>query len=511
MSRQQRLVVAIGLVASLLASGVLIAALAGARMNRQVTASSGGRSASGEYVLDDSAGELAAGQSASASYRLTSGCWHGTIAGPPVIVSLPEHGTIPVHGSYTAPVFVDDVTDRAFTSLEMVLTYDGSVVYPVDVGTEGTMTEGWTAVSSVQPGGGLDTLRVTATAGGDTLRGAGILFRIEFNAAIGALGGSSTMLHFERFAFNGMSAGVSAQDGAVHIVVPYGDATGNGDVTSLDASVILRHTVGLLRLAGNDSVAADVTGDGGISAYDGSLVLLYVVGAIARFPVEEGYLAKVVYAPRAVWMGPAERSADGGWRVSVRIDEMEGVVAGELALSFSGGIEDLTVGMSERMSECMVAHSVEESRIRVSFAGDESGTGGGAMLELILDESDVDPVNLVRLDHVSLNEGMVPIRNVGREAKIPTAYRLAQNHPNPFNPETTVRYDLPQGGMVHLRVYALTGQVVRTLVAEERAAGSHSATWDGTNDAGRAVASGVYLYRMEAGDYRAVRKMLLIR
>lgn len=319
------------------------------------------------------------------------------------------------------------------------------------------------------------------------------------------------MLHFERFAFNGMSAGVSAQDGAVHIVVPYGDATGNGDVTSLDASVILRHTVGLLRLAGNDSVAADVTGDGGISAYDGSLVLLYVVGAIARFPVEEGYLAKVVYAPRAVWMGPAERSADGGWRVSVRIDEMEGVVAGELALSFSGGIEDLTVGMSERMSECMVAHSVEESRIRVSFAGDESGTGGGAMLELILDESDVDPVNLVRLDHVSLNEGMVPIRIVGREAKIPTAYRLAQNHPNPFNPETTVRYDLPQGGMVHLRVYALTGQVVRTLVAEERAAGSHSATWDGTNDAGRAVASGVYLYRMEAGDYRAVRKMLLIR
>ena len=64
---------------------------------------------------------------------------------------------------------------------------------------------------------------------------------------------------------------------------------------------------------------------------------------------------------------------------------------------------------------------------------------------------------------------------------------------------------------MRLSVYALTGQLVRTLVDGERGAGRYSVTWDGTDDAGRDVASGVYLCRMAAGEYRAVRKMLVTR
>ena len=94
---------------------------------------------------------------------------------------------------------------------------------------------------------------------------------------------------------------------------------------------------------------------------------------------------------------------------------------------------------------------------------------------------------------------------------LPSGYALSQNYPNPFNPETTISYDVAKTGTVRLSVYALTGQLVRTLVDGGRAAGRYSVMWDGTDNAGRDVASGVYLCRIAAGEYRAVRKMLLTR
>ena len=97
------------------------------------------------------------------------------------------------------------------------------------------------------------------------------------------------------------------------------------------------------------------------------------------------------------------------------------------------------------------------------------------------------------------------------EAVLPSSYSLSQNYPNPFNPETAIRYDLPDAGPVRLLLYNLTGQLVRTLVDEAHAAGSYAILWAGTDDAGRNAASGVYLCRMETGEYHAVRKLLLVR
>ena len=108
-------------------------------------------------------------------------------------------------------------------------------------------------------------------------------------------------------------------------------------------------------------------------------------------------------------------------------------------------------------------------------------------------------------------EGMIPGRLERVQSEIPTVYRLSQNYPNPFNPETTVSYDIAKTGTVRLSIYALTGQHIRTLVNGERFAGSYSAIWDGRDDAGRDVASGVYLCRMAAGEYSMVRKMLVAR
>jgi len=90
-------------------------------------------------------------------------------------------------------------------------------------------------------------------------------------------------------------------------------------------------------------------------------------------------------------------------------------------------------------------------------------------------------------------------------------FRLSQNYPNPFSQQTTITYQVVQPGPVRLSIYALTGQFIRTLVDEDQPVGAHSVVWDGTNDTGQTVASGVYFCRMFAGPFGAMRKLLLIR
>ena len=97
-------------------------------------------------------------------------------------------------------------------------------------------------------------------------------------------------------------------------------------------------------------------------------------------------------------------------------------------------------------------------------------------------------------------------------AAVPLANLLSQNYPNPFNPETTIRYDLSSDAIVSLTIYNITGQVVRKLVdGESLAAGQYQAVWDGRNESGVGVASGMYFYLLHAGDYVAKRKMVLLR
>lgn len=96
-------------------------------------------------------------------------------------------------------------------------------------------------------------------------------------------------------------------------------------------------------------------------------------------------------------------------------------------------------------------------------------------------------------------------------AEVPSSLVLHAPGPNPFNPMTTVSFDLPQSSRVDLSVFDLRGRRLATLIADDLTAGSHSATWRGTDQQGRAVASGVYLIRLQAGNEAATRRVSLIR
>lgn len=97
------------------------------------------------------------------------------------------------------------------------------------------------------------------------------------------------------------------------------------------------------------------------------------------------------------------------------------------------------------------------------------------------------------------------------QGDIPDRFDISQNYPNPFNPVTTIRYQLPEDVHVTIGVYNILGQRVRTLVNEEQAPGYYSVIWDGTNQSGMSVSSGMYLYRIQAGGYNEVRKMLFMK
>lgn len=94
---------------------------------------------------------------------------------------------------------------------------------------------------------------------------------------------------------------------------------------------------------------------------------------------------------------------------------------------------------------------------------------------------------------------------------IPGSYELEQNYPNPFNPTTTIRYQLPENSTVKLQIYNMLGQVVNTLVSGNQQAGRYTVNWDGTSQFGEKVASGVYIYRLQAGAFSQTRKMMLLK
>jgi len=95
--------------------------------------------------------------------------------------------------------------------------------------------------------------------------------------------------------------------------------------------------------------------------------------------------------------------------------------------------------------------------------------------------------------------------------QIPDKFTLHQNHPNPFNPVTTLRYDLPEDTMVNITIYDMMGRVVRTMVNTQQNTGFKSVRWNATNDVGSSVSAGLYLYMIQAGDFRQTKKMVLLK
>lgn len=147
---------------------------------------------------------------------------------------------------------------------------------------------------------------------------------------------------------------------------------------------------------------------------------------------------------------------------------------------------------------------------------DEGASGDGKLVELTFKTTDAPSASDFQVsDSVLIGvDGAVDLLKhveIGDLDPLPDRFELKQNVPNPFNPSTAIGYQLAEAGFVRLAVYSVLGQEVRVLVNQRQQAGSFTATWDGTDALGRRVASGIYLYRLDAGNFTAVRRILLVK
>ena len=94
---------------------------------------------------------------------------------------------------------------------------------------------------------------------------------------------------------------------------------------------------------------------------------------------------------------------------------------------------------------------------------------------------------------------------------LPSNFKLYNNHPNPFNPITTIRYDLPTDELVNISVYDMKGRMVKTLVNGSQNTGQNAIKWNGTNNKNEQMSAGIYLYTIQIGDFRQSKKMVLLK
>ncbi|MCD6508695.1 T9SS type A sorting domain-containing protein [Candidatus Poribacteria bacterium] len=299
----------------------------------------------------------------------------------------------------------------------------------------------------------------------------------------------------------------------------YGDVTDNGLITAYDASKILLHVVGREKLPDEVLPLADVSGRNGVNPYDAALVLMKVVGKIRVFPVLGGQGAPPAFlTPRVLKV--ADGKVEGGKvKVPVEIDDAGGVISGDISLRFDPNmLRFVKVETTDLTEGYLVEQTCDAGKLRVVFAGSEampSGKGKMLQLEFELIGENRDGTE-IEIERAKLNEGVRLELHGGRVDLVPNRTALLPNYPNPFNPETWIPFQLSIGTKVEIEIYDINGHLVRRLDLGFKRAGyytsrSRAAYWDGRNELGERVASGIYIYRMKAAGKSLTRRLVVLK
>lgn len=218
---------------------------------------------------------------------------------------------------------------------------------------------------------------------------------------------------------------------------------------------------------------------------------------------------------RRVWQDYFERSVDGRMTLNTSLTQTfpVAVISGHVLDEADHAIENITVKSSERGFVQFVPGG---GRYTFRYLAD-TNSGTGESITIITDAPGYGADTLVTsIAYGTETEVDIVLQAIATfvaetENQVPGSFALEQNYPNPFNPATTIQIKLPVQSEVTLAIYNLNGQLVRTLVQENLPAGNHSFLWDGRNERGSEVASGLYVSRLKAGQFTQHRKMLLMR
>ena len=409
------------------------------------------------------------------------------------------------------------------------------------------MPADWVILQNISSPGVLSISLASAFA--NALTGGEIL-SVAFDVAVDAVAGTQTPLTLSGVRLNEDVVPSTGVDGLFTVLnVVYGDVTGDGTISAYDASWVLEWVAN--DLAGTPIVfpieesapiwaslpltppealeVADVDDDGVITAMDASDILKKRVGIIELFEAEGGAPSapsvlpgSLVYNLRGLAL--SERP---GAQVVVTLDAsaMADLHAGELVLDFDPSLlRPVDVALRrhdarDAMQRPLLTQSEGDGRLAIAFASARPIEASDAFLEVTFEATrDISHPreSAIRASHLRLNRSLIETGFAFPFRIEPFQTRLMANYPNPFNPETWIPFELAEAADVTIRVYGLDGGLVRKLDLGARSVGEYvgredAAYWDGRNAEGERVASGVYVYELTAGDYHALRRMVVMK
>lgn len=258
----------------------------------------------------------------------------------------------------------------------------------------------------------------------------------------------------------------------------------------------------------------------------------------------------VFAASHKVAVGAAQVKSDRIVTIPLEITNESNLMAADIPLRFSEGVTLKSVDFENTRVEhfdLKVSNINNETNVVIiglltqmspTMVPDlESGEGPIAHLVFQIDDPSVSEVTLEAVEIEEPNHKLMFIyHTVGSDGKpngqreafpsftsasfsvdgddnsgLPMTFAMAQNYPNPFNPTTEISFSLPTNQYVELDIFNVLGQKVRSLVNQDMAAGEHTVMWDGRNSGGATVSSGVYFYRIAAGDFTDTKKMMMLK
>ncbi len=439
-----------------------------------------------------------------------------------VPVTLPSR-TVRKGMSIEIPVHVGDLTGKGVISYQFTVKFDtpqAIVAVQNALITTGTLSDqnGWSVIANSDTAG-----QITIGGFGATpLTGSGALVILAADIDSNATDGQTADLTFSSFLFNAGDPVADTLNGRLTISgFQCGDADANGSIQAYDAALTLRDAIGVAPLTSQGKLNADVDLNGQVQAFDAALILRRSIGlpppgGVATCFAGTAKDGSVVQALQAL---SASLSAAGrqGERPVVRLtlsgEETAEVFALTMAFEVPAANEGEWIVRPVDLPPGYVCamHHPDAGKWTVGLINPT-----GIHLKDLKFEIEVAQASLVRDLRISscmANASLLgDVDMAGAATRVlPSAFALVSSYPNPFNPSTTVVFDVPATTPVTIEVFDVLGVHVRTLFDHVTDQGRHEIEWDGTNDAGRVVSTGHYFCRMKAGDFVGTLRLMMLK
>lgn len=408
-------------------------------------------------------------------------------------------------GTVTVPVSVANA--QGLAGGDLTLSYDVNALNPKQVTATDLLTKGGvTVVPNLAVKG---QVKVSMAGAAGLASGSGPLIQVTFEVWSSArIGVTPLTLQAKVVDESGKAFTSTTEAGAVTVVL-LGDVSGDQEVGAGDAVLVLRHSAGLANLSDAQKDIGDVNADKSLNSADAILILRYSAGIITKFPREGVTKLAAAGTPGAgIRLGDVRgttASAEQPQEFTVPLVLGPGVGGGDLVLRYDGLLFRL-VGVDGPEGSLVATNAGRSGQVRLSVARSEAL--GVATMRVLLEGV---PANLaIELSGEAFGIDGNLLTVVDSHIAQPQVCSLS-GYPNPFNPATTLRYELAEDGPVQLVIYDVSGAMVRRLVSGWQTTGGYAVPWDGRDEAGQPVASGLYLGCLETARLRQVHKLMLLK